>query len=107
MEWNESADETSRANNNTRTETVPNILIPRDYLEFYGSTPGKTTTARGRDECHSDTLKPPLREPAIDIPSMPNVLHNDVQCLSIHLIHDSVIPTRTRYKRSAPCSFAD
>ena len=44
MEWNESADETSRVNSNTRTETVPNILIPHDYLRFYGSTPGKTTT---------------------------------------------------------------
>lgn len=48
MEWNESADETSRVNSNTRTETVLNILIPHDYLGFYGSTPGKTTTLYSR-----------------------------------------------------------
>ncbi|HJS67180.1 MAG TPA: hypothetical protein VJ760_07645, partial [Nitrospiraceae bacterium] len=51
MQWHKSADETDetpRANSNARTETVPNIVILRDYLEFYWSTPGKTTAARGR-----------------------------------------------------------
>ncbi|HEV8619805.1 MAG TPA: hypothetical protein VGQ79_02130 [Nitrospiraceae bacterium] len=37
-QWHESADETDetqQANINTRTETVPNIVISRDSLKFY------------------------------------------------------------------------
>jgi hypothetical protein len=48
MEWQESADETSQANSNTRTETAPNNVVSRDYLGFYWSSPGKTTTAHRR-----------------------------------------------------------
>lgn len=49
---------------------------------------------------------PPLGKPAIDIPSMPNVLHNDVQCLRIYLIHDAVIPDSQAVQTISPLQFS-
>ena len=48
MEWQESTDETPQANSNTRTETVPNMVVARNYLELYSSLPDKTTAARAK-----------------------------------------------------------
>jgi hypothetical protein len=37
------------------------------------------------------SLHPPLGKPAIDIPSMPDILHENVPGLRIYLIYNAVI----------------
>lgn len=100
------ADEIPQANSNTRSARLPTMLLPATIWDSIGVPRARQPPRAQETNVIQIPQSLPLREPAIYIASMPNVLHDDVQRLCIHLIHDAVIPDSQAVQTLSPLQFS-